>query len=83
MTYCPKRIGYKNDAYITRHQLAYLDYNKHIDREQLKRKNGTPVFVRRFGKRTMQWFLAAVKEPKKYSYIPGTQLNFYFYHVKK
>lgn len=38
LAYCPKRIGYKNDAYITRHQLAYLDFNGHLNRGQLQKK---------------------------------------------
>ena len=75
LTYAPKRIGYKNDGYVTRGQLAYLDYNRHMNRKQLKKKDGTPVFVARFGKRSEQWFLAPVPEPKKYEYIPGKKLR--------
>lgn len=73
LTYTPKRIGYKNDAYITRSQLAFLDYKRHLNRPQLKRKDKTPVFVTRFGKRSAQWFIAPVPEPKKYIYIPSNK----------
>ncbi|XP_057291839.1 uncharacterized protein LOC130614426 [Hydractinia symbiolongicarpus] len=69
LAYCPKRIGYKNDAYITRHQLAYLDFNGHLNRGQLQKKDGSLVYVRRYGKRTKQWFLVAVPKPKDYIYI--------------
>jgi len=69
LTYCPKRIGYKNDAYITRHQMAYIDFNTHLGRTQMKRKNGEPVWVKKYGKRTKEWFVAPLPEPKTYPYI--------------
>ena len=71
LTYCPKRIGYKNDAYIAKHMLAFIDYNSHLGRKQLERSDGTPVFVARFGKRTKQWYATPVLCEKEYSYVPG------------
>ena len=56
LTYCTKRIGYINDAYIARHMLAFIDYNTHLGEDQLTKFDGTPVFVARFGKRTKQWY---------------------------
>ena len=36
-------------------------------------KDKTPVFVTRLGKRSAQWFIAPVPEPKKYIYIPSNK----------
>ena len=71
LEYCSKRIGYKNDAFVTRTQLAYLDYNSHLNRPQLERKDGTLPFGRRFGKRTKMWYATPVPVAKSYSYVPG------------
>ena len=75
LEYCSKRIGYRNDAFISRHQLACMDYNTHVERVQLKRKDGTLVFGRRWGKRTKRWHAVPVPVPKTYSYIPGSYLT--------
>ncbi|XP_066925524.1 uncharacterized protein [Clytia hemisphaerica] len=70
LVYTPKRIGYKNESYISRGQLTVLDHNRHLNRPQLKRKDGTPVFSSSFGKRSKQWYVVPVPVPKTYSYIP-------------
>ena len=74
LEYCSKRHGYKHDAFVTRHQLAYLDHNNHLDREQLKRKNGTLAFARRWGKRTKQWHVVKVPVPKSFPHVSGMQV---------
>eukprot|EP00794_Sanderia_malayensis_P001873 gene1873-2116_t len=65
LEYCPKRIGYKHDAFTTRHQLAYIDYNHHSGRSQMKTKGGELVYMRKWGKRTKNWHVVPVAEPKK------------------
>ena len=74
LSYAPKRIGYKHDAYVARMQLAYLDHNEHLNRPQLTNKSGNPVFTRRWGKRTSQWHAVPVPVPKQYPYVAGMLL---------
>eukprot|EP00794_Sanderia_malayensis_P012427 gene12427-13712_t len=75
LEYCPKRIGYKHDAFTSRYQLAYIDYNHHSGRSQMKTKGGELVYMRKWGKRTKNWHVVPVAEPKKYNYIKGTISN--------
>ena len=71
LSYAPKRIGYKHDAYVARVQLAFIDHNSHLSRQQLKTKDGKPVYTRKWGRRTSQWHVVPIPVPKTYSYVPG------------
>ena len=70
ISYSPKRIGYKHDAYVARVQLAYLDHNHHLGRSQLLTKDVKPVFTRKWGRRTARWHVVPIPVIKTYSYIP-------------
>ena len=72
LTYCPKRIEYKNDRFVARHMLAFLDHNHHLNPGQLLRKDGSPVFVGHYGKRTKHWYDLPVLAAKQYAYVPDT-----------
>ena len=71
LSYAPKRIGYKHDAYVARMELAFLDHNHHLARPQLVTKNGEMVYTRKWGKRTSKWHIVPVPVTKIYSYMPG------------
>ena len=71
LTFHTKRIGYKDDAYIARHMLAFIVYNTHLGRDHLTKSDGTPVFVVRFRKHTKEWYATPVLCEKTYSYISG------------
>ena len=69
LSYAPKRIGYKHDAYVARVQLAFIDHNSHLNRQQLKTKDGKPVYTRKWGRHTSQWHVVPIPVPKTYSYV--------------
>ena len=70
LSYAPKRIGYKHDAYVARVQLAFIDHNYHLDRQQLTTQDGKPVYTRKWGRRTSQWHVVPIPVSKTYSYVP-------------
>eukprot|EP00112_Aurelia_sp_Birch-Aquarium-sp1_P018080 Seg4264.2 transcript_id=Seg4264.2/GoldUCD/mRNA.D3Y31 product="hypothetical protein" protein_id=Seg4264.2/GoldUCD/D3Y31 len=47
-----------------------MDHNRHLNRMQLRRKDGSLAFGRRWGKRTKSWHAVIVPEPKTYPHIP-------------
>ena len=71
LSYAPKRIGYKHDAYVARVQLAFIDHNKHLNRPQLKTRDGKLVYTRKWGRRTSKWQVVPIPVSKTYSYMPG------------
>ena len=75
LSYAPKRIGFKHDAYVARMQLAYLDHNNHLNHPTLKNKDGHEVYTRKWGKRSARWHMVPVPIPKKYDYIPGMYIT--------
>ena len=36
LPYFPEKIGYKKDAYATKHIMVFLDCNSHLNRPQLQ-----------------------------------------------
>ena len=64
-SYAPKRIGYKHDGYVARMEAAYIDYNSHLDREQMT-TDGKKVFSRKWSKRSSRWHDVPVPCPKTF-----------------
>ena len=61
---------FRDQSYITRIQLAVLNYNNHLNRQNAKNKEGELMYARKFQKQTKKWDVTPVKEHKKYSYTP-------------
>ena len=69
LPYFPEKIGYKKDAYATKHIVVFLDCNSHLNRPQLQQADGPSVFVAKF-KTTKKWYLTPISCAKTYSNIP-------------
>ena len=61
---------HRNQAYISRIQLAVLDHNHHINRETKRNKNGEVLYQRKYRKQTKRWDVTPLLVSKDYSYIP-------------
>ena len=54
------------DVFITRILLAALDHNVHLFRTDLEDSNGQVRYKKTYSKRSKNWRVEPVKEPKKY-----------------
>ena len=61
---------YRNQAYHARIQLAVLDHNHHIDRQEAHKKDGGAMYARKFRKQTKKWDATPIMTSKEYNYIP-------------
>lgn len=61
---------YRNQAYHARIQLAVLDHNNHLDRQEAHNRDGRVIYARKFRKQTKKWDAAPVMNNKEYTYIP-------------
>ena len=57
--------------YVARVQFAFIDHNKHLNRPQLKTRDGKLVYTRKWGRRTSKWQVVPIPVSKTYSYMPG------------
>ncbi|XP_067844712.1 uncharacterized protein [Heptranchias perlo] len=78
LMYASKRHSYDYQSYKLRNYLAAIDYNHHLDRSQAKNVDGTPMYRAKYSKRTKRWHTEAVKEDKKYDYVPNLMENIFF-----
>ncbi|XP_007896577.1 uncharacterized protein LOC103181728 [Callorhinchus milii] len=76
--YASGRHSYDYLSYKLRNYIAAIDYNHHLHRPQAKNMDGTPMFRARYSKRTKSWHTEAVKEDKKYDYVPNLMENILF-----
>lgn len=60
----------RNQAYISRIQLAVLDHNHHINRETRRNKSGEIMYQRKYRKQSKGWDVTPLLVLKDYSYIP-------------
>ena len=56
--------------YKARRQLTAIDWNFHINLEQMTSKSGEEVVTRKYNPRTREWDIKKVKCVKGYEYIP-------------
>lgn len=56
--------------YVARVQFAFIDHNKHLNRPQLKTRDGKLVYTRKWGRRTSKWQVVPIPVSKTYSYMP-------------
>ncbi len=57
-------------AYKARRQLAAIDWNFHLNREQAVSQSGEKLVTRKYNPRTRQWDVKIIKVNKGYEYIP-------------
>lgn len=69
LMYSSKRYAYSPPVYRARNLLAALDYNKNVDRQPIRNKDGTLRLQRTYNKKSGRWTVYPVKEKKKYEYI--------------
>ena len=67
--YCPKRLAFSYDGMYARTQLAVLDHNCGINREQAKRGDGKLRYKVVFSKVTGSWVSKKILVDKKRTYI--------------
>lgn len=60
----------RNDAFVGRTYLAAIDHNSHAFRKPAFTKNGKPKKSKVFSKRSNNWRISTVKEPKSYDFWP-------------
>lgn len=68
--YCPKRLHFSYKGMIARSQLAVLDFNSGVHREQSKTRSGELRFKQVYSKVTKNWVVKKVSEPKDKIYLP-------------
>ena len=65
--YAPKRLHFSYPGMVMRTQLAVIDHNEHVGRQQATLKDGcTSKWETPYNKVTRQWFARPVKEPKQH-----------------
>ena len=67
--YCPKRQHFSYVGMCVRTQLAILDHNHNIERQQVTTLEGQPRYKLEFPKRSKRWIAKPIKEKKSNSYI--------------
>ena len=67
--YCPKRLHFSYDGMIARQQLAVLNFNDNINKDQAKRKSSDLRYKQSFSKVANSWCIKPKKEEKKKKYI--------------
>ena len=61
---------YSYDVFITRILLAALDHNFHLFRDDLKDSTGQVRYKKQYSKRSRNWKVEPLKEPKCYPHWP-------------
>ncbi|XP_060600559.1 uncharacterized protein LOC132753993 [Ruditapes philippinarum] len=74
LMYAPKRNAFSYLVYRCRCQLAAIDYNKHLHRQQKTDKEGKPRWKRVYSKASKNWSVQPIKESKDYLYISELQV---------
>ena len=69
LKYCPKRLSFSYEGMYARTQLAVLDHNSGINRNQATTKIGTPRVKQQYSKVSDQWVVKDIREKKDNSYI--------------
>ncbi|XP_072170258.1 uncharacterized protein [Diadema setosum] len=82
LMYATKRSYFHPVGYTTRVLLAVLDVNHHADRKQAKTEDGRLRWGKRWNKRTKQFTVFPIKEPKTYLYIPQLMLEVFRMRAK-
>ena len=67
--YCPKRQHFSYMGMNVRMQLAILDHNYNIERQQATTLQGQARFKQVFPKSQKRWVAKAIKEDKKFDYL--------------
>ena len=67
--YCPKRQHFGYNCMLARIQLAALDHNHNVDREQATTASGSKQYKVVYPKATKKWVAKPIAEPKKYNYL--------------
>ena len=62
--YCPKRQHFSFKGMLIRTELAILDLNNNLSRQQATTKEGVPRFSSVYPKRTKEWVAKRIAEPK-------------------
>lgn len=68
LKYCPKRQHFSFDGMIARTQLAILDHNTNVNRNQAKDANGNLRYRVVFPKRTKDWIAKPIREEKSHTW---------------
>ncbi|XP_067017883.1 uncharacterized protein [Acropora muricata] len=70
LKYAPKRIAFVYEVFTGRILLAALDHNFHMFRKNLEGQ-----FKKKYSKRSGNWRVEPVKEPKQYPHLPLLQAD--------
>ncbi|XP_062570141.1 uncharacterized protein LOC134232209 [Saccostrea cucullata] len=71
--YASKHHSYNPPLYRCRNRLVALDYNHHINRNVLVKKDGATQYQRSYNKKSGRWAVHPVKEKQNFPYIPSLQ----------
>ena len=63
-------ICFRNNAFVGRTYLAAIDHNSHVHRKAAVTAEGKPKYNKVYSKRSQNWRVTAVKEPKTYNFWP-------------
>lgn len=63
-------IFLRYDSFRLRILLSAIDNNTHVDRPLLKDQTGQTQYRRSYSKASAQWTVKAIKQQKKYQYLP-------------
>jgi hypothetical protein len=69
--YCPKRQHFSFKGMVARTELAALDHNANLDRQQAVTATGEERSNVVFPKRTQNWVAKRIMQPKKHSWRLG------------
>lgn len=69
LKYCPKRLCFSYEGMYARTQLAVLDHNSGIGRNQASKEDGTLRYKTQYSKVTEQWVVKEIRESKDKSYL--------------
>ena len=70
------------EGYKARLQLAALDHNFHLTRDQATTKAGDKRSHRTYRKRTKQWDVVPIRSAKQYVYMPELQMKMLEFRAK-
>ncbi|XP_071954979.1 uncharacterized protein [Antedon mediterranea] len=68
LKYCPKREHFSYEGMRARHQLAIMDHNENVGRQQATTEEGTLRFGLAFPKRKKQWVLKKIYVDKTFEF---------------
>ncbi|CAB4037439.1 Hypothetical predicted protein, partial [Paramuricea clavata] len=66
----PKYVTFRNEAFVGRTYLAAIDHNSHTFRKAAITDDGKPKYNKVYSKRSRNWRITAVKDPKTYNFWP-------------